>query len=41
MSYKELIVRDPGILGGQAMFKGTRVTLSTVLSSLAEGAPRC
>ena len=37
MNYNELIVRDPGIVGGQAVFKGTRVTLNTVLSSLAEG----
>jgi uncharacterized protein (DUF433 family) len=38
MNYNELIVRDPGIVGGQAVLKGTRVTLNTVLSSLAEGA---
>lgn len=34
----EFITRDPGTCGGQAVFKGTRVTLRTVLASLAEGA---
>ena len=38
MNYNELIVRDPGIVGGQPVLKGTRVTLNTVLASLAEGA---
>jgi len=38
MDYKQLITRDGGILGGQPVLKGTRVTLNTVLSSLAEGA---
>ena len=33
----ERIVRDPKICGGQPVFKGTRVTLRTVLASLAEG----
>lgn len=32
------ITRDPHIVGGQAVFAGTRVTLRTVLDSLAEGA---
>jgi uncharacterized protein (DUF433 family) len=36
-NYYERIVRDPQISGGQAVFKGTRVTLRTVLASLAEG----
>jgi uncharacterized protein (DUF433 family) len=31
------IVRDQGICGGQPVFKGTRVTLRTVLVSLAGG----
>jgi uncharacterized protein (DUF433 family) len=31
------IVRDPQICGGQPVFKGTRVTLRTVLASLADG----
>jgi len=34
----QLIVRDPRICGGEAILKGTRVTLRTVLASLAEGA---
>ena len=37
-SYENRIQRDPSICGGQAVFKGTRVTLRTVLASLAEGA---
>jgi uncharacterized protein (DUF433 family) len=35
--YKERIVRDPQICGGDPVFKGTRVTLRTVLASLAAG----
>jgi uncharacterized protein (DUF433 family) len=35
--YSDRIVRDPQVCGGQAVFKGTRVTLRTVLASLAEG----
>jgi uncharacterized protein (DUF433 family) len=38
MNYRERIVRNSGIVGGEAVFKGTRVTLRTVLASLAEGA---
>jgi uncharacterized protein (DUF433 family) len=38
MNYQDRIVRDPHIVGGQPVFKGTRVTLKTVLASLAEGA---
>lgn len=38
MNYRERIVRDPQVVGGQPVFKGTRVTLKTVLASLAEGA---
>ena len=34
----ERITRDPRVMGGQPVFKGTRVTLSTVLATLAEGA---
>ncbi|MFN0062537.1 MAG: DUF433 domain-containing protein [Myxococcaceae bacterium] len=37
MSYRERIVRDPNIAGGQPVFKGTRVTLRTVLASLSDG----
>ena len=35
--YQERIVRDPEICGGEPVFRGTRVTLRTVLASLAEG----
>ena len=38
MNYHDRIVRDPQIVGGEPVLKGTRVTLRTVLSSLAEGA---
>lgn len=38
MKYQDRIIRDPRVCGGQPVVKGTRVTLSTVLSSLAEGA---
>ena len=31
------ITRDPKICGGEPVFKGTRVTLRTVLASLAAG----
>ena len=37
-SYRERIVRDARVCGGQPVFRGTRVTLHTVLASLAEGA---
>ena len=35
--YGDRIVRNPQICGGQPVFKGTRVTLRTVLASLADG----
>jgi uncharacterized protein (DUF433 family) len=35
--HSDRIVRDPQVCGGQAVFKGTRVTLRTALASLAEG----
>ncbi len=38
MNYHERIVRDPQIVGGEPVLKGTRVTLRSVLASLAEGA---
>lgn len=38
MNYLEYIVRDPNICGGEPVLKGTRVTVRTVLASLAEGA---
>jgi uncharacterized protein (DUF433 family) len=36
-TYEERIIRDRGICGGEPVFKGTRVTLRTVLASLADG----
>ena len=36
-NYSERIVRDLQTCGGVPVFKGTRVTLRTVLASLAEG----
>jgi uncharacterized protein (DUF433 family) len=38
MNYRERIERNPRVVGGEAVLKGTRVTLRTVLASLAEGA---
>jgi uncharacterized protein (DUF433 family) len=36
-NYEERIIRDQGICGGEPVFRGTRVTLRTVLASLAGG----
>jgi uncharacterized protein (DUF433 family) len=38
INYSEYIVRDPAICGGAPVIRGARVTLRTVLASLAEGA---
>lgn len=38
LDYQDRFVRDPHVAGGDAVIKGTRVTLRTVLASLAEGA---
>jgi len=38
MNYRRRIVRHPKLCGGEPVLKGTRVTLRTVLASLAEGA---
>ena len=35
---EERIVRDSAIMGGEAVIRGTRVLLRTVLATLAEGA---
>ncbi len=37
MNFRDFIVRDPAICGGEAVFKGTRVLLRTVLGYLAHG----
>jgi uncharacterized protein (DUF433 family) len=36
-NYEERIARDAKICGGEPVFRGTRVTLRTVLASLASG----
>lgn len=37
IDYQQYIVRDPAICGGEPVVKDTRVTVRTVLASLAEG----
>jgi len=37
MNHQDRIIRDPQICGGEPVFRGTRVTLRTVLASLAAG----
>lgn len=37
MNYEDRFVRDPNICGGEPVFRGTRVTLRTILASLADG----
>ena len=37
MDYHQYIVRDPKVCGGEPIIKGTRVTVRTILASLAEG----
>ena len=37
MEYLDRITRDPKICGGEPVIRGTRVTLRTILASLAEG----
>ena len=39
MEFRDHILRDPAICGGQPVFKGTRVLLRTVLGYLAHGEP--
>jgi uncharacterized protein (DUF433 family) len=38
LDYQRYLTRDPGVCGGQAVVAGTRVTLRTVLATLANGA---
>jgi uncharacterized protein (DUF433 family) len=38
MDYTQYILRDPKICGGEPVIRGTRVTIRTILASLAEGA---
>ena len=37
MNFKPYIARNPAICGGEPIVAGTRVTVRTVLASLAEG----
>lgn len=37
MNYRNHISRDPNVCGGAPVISGTRVTLRTLLASLAEG----
>jgi uncharacterized protein (DUF433 family) len=37
MNFKPYITRDPATCGGEAVVTGTRITVRTVLASLAEG----
>ena len=37
MNYRDHIIRDPDICGGEPVIRGTRVTLRTLLASLADG----
>ena len=37
MDYQKFIIRDDNICSGEPVIKGTRVTVRTVLASLAEG----
>lgn len=38
MDYQQYLLRDPQICGGELVIKNTRVTVRTILASLAEGA---
>ena len=38
MDYHQYIARDRAVCGGEPVIKGTRVTVRTILASLAEGA---
>jgi uncharacterized protein (DUF433 family) len=37
MNYLPYITRDPAISGGELVITGTRITVRTILASLAEG----
>jgi uncharacterized protein (DUF433 family) len=38
LDFEKFIERRPSVCGGEGVIKGTRVTIRTVLASLAEGA---
>ncbi len=37
MDFKNIIIRNPKICGGEPVIKGTRITLRSLLATLAEG----
>ena len=37
MDWRQYIITDPAVCGGQPVIRGTRVLLRTVLASLADG----
>jgi uncharacterized protein (DUF433 family) len=37
MNYRQYFIRDAAICAGETVVKGTRVTVRTILASLAEG----
>lgn len=37
MNFRPYLTRDPAICGGEPVITGTRITVRTVLASLAEG----
>mgnify|MGYP002338668304 CR=1 FL=1 len=38
MDYSQYFIRDPQICGGEYIIKDTRISVRTILASLAEGA---
>jgi uncharacterized protein (DUF433 family) len=38
MDWQEYIERVPGVMGGKAIFRGTRITVEFVIERLAQGA---
>ena len=40
LNWRDFLVRDPAVCGGQFCAKGTRVLVTVILDSLAEGASR-
>ncbi len=38
MDYKEIIIRNPDILAGKPIIKGTRISVELILKKMSEGA---